>query len=200
MVLPAGAVPACDGGRLALEGFVPLGGYLWHRSPAYVRIRFLFDTLSSGDGVLRRHRSRGRRRVVARRALGCRSLAHVRNLHGRGGALVSANLRREHMGHRGGGGDARALSVARTDGRARAAGLTTALEDIMATVGFIGLGNMGMPMAENLLKAAYEVTGFDLNASATERLADKGATRANSLGEACNAAEIVITMLPAGEQ
>ena len=70
----------------------------------------------------------------------------------------------------------------------------------MATVGFIGLGNMGMPMAENLLKAAYEVTGFDLNASATERLADKGATRANSLGEACNAAEIVITMLPAGEQ
>jgi 3-hydroxyisobutyrate dehydrogenase len=89
--------------------------------------------------------------------------------------------------------------VARTDGRARAAGLTIALEDIMAKVGFIGLGNMGMPMAENLLKAAYEVTGFDLNADATERLAHKGASRANSLADACNAAEIIITMLPAGE-
>ena len=69
----------------------------------------------------------------------------------------------------------------------------------MAKVGFIGLGNMGMPMAENLLKAAYEVTGFDLNADATERLAHKGASRANSLADACNAAEIIITMLPAGE-
>ncbi len=70
----------------------------------------------------------------------------------------------------------------------------------MAKVGFIGLGNMGMPMAENLLKGAYEVTGFDLNAAATERLADNGGSRANSLADACNAAEIVITMLPSGEQ
>src|SRR5258708_19490094 len=88
--------------------------------------------------------------------------------------------------------------MARTDGRARAAGLTIALEDIMAKVGFIGLGNMGMPMAENLLKAAYEVTGFDLNADATERLAHKGASRANSLPDACNAAEPIIPLLPAG--
>src|SRR5262249_61886195 len=102
--------------------------------------------------------------------------------------------------HRDGGGDARAVSVARTGGRARAAGLTTALEDKMAKVGFIGLGNMGMPMAENLLKAAYEVTGFDVNAQATKRLADKGASRANLLADACNVAEIGITMLPAGEQ
>jgi len=70
----------------------------------------------------------------------------------------------------------------------------------MAKVGFIGLGNMGMPMAENLLKGAYEVTGFDLNAAATERLVDNGGSRANSLADACNAAEIVITMLPSGEQ
>ncbi|HYY39323.1 MAG TPA: 3-hydroxyisobutyrate dehydrogenase [Xanthobacteraceae bacterium] len=69
----------------------------------------------------------------------------------------------------------------------------------MTKVGFIGLGNMGMPMAQNLLKAGYEVTGFDLNADATELLAANGGTSANSVADACKAAEIVITMLPAGE-
>jgi 3-hydroxyisobutyrate dehydrogenase len=70
----------------------------------------------------------------------------------------------------------------------------------MTKVGFIGLGNMGMPMAQNLLKAAYEVTGFDLSAHATELLAANGGTSANSVADACKAAEVVITMLPAGEQ
>jgi 3-hydroxyisobutyrate dehydrogenase len=70
----------------------------------------------------------------------------------------------------------------------------------MTKVGFIGLGNMGMPMAQNLLKAGYEVTGFDLNAHATEQLAANGGTSANSVTDACKAAEVVITMLPAGEQ
>jgi len=70
----------------------------------------------------------------------------------------------------------------------------------MAKVGFIGLGNMGMPMAQNLLKAAHAVTGFDLNVDATERLAASGGSTANSVADACKAAEIVITMLPAGEQ
>ncbi len=70
----------------------------------------------------------------------------------------------------------------------------------MTKVGFIGLGNMGVPMAQNLLKAAYEVTGFDLNAQATELLTANGGTSANSVADACKAAEVVITMLPAGEQ
>jgi 3-hydroxyisobutyrate dehydrogenase len=70
----------------------------------------------------------------------------------------------------------------------------------MTKVGFIGLGNMGMPMAQNLLKAAHEVTGFDLDAHATELLAANGGTSANSVSDACKAAEVVITMLPAGEQ
>jgi len=74
------------------------------------------------------------------------------------------------------------------------------VEDAMAKVGFIGLGNMGMPMAQNLLKAAHAVTGFDLNVDATERLAASGGTTANSIADACKAAEVVITMLPAGEQ
>jgi 3-hydroxyisobutyrate dehydrogenase len=70
----------------------------------------------------------------------------------------------------------------------------------MAKVGFIGLGNMGLPMAQNLLKADVAVTGFDLNAQATEKLVASGGSRANSLADACKDAEVVITMLPAGEQ
>jgi 3-hydroxyisobutyrate dehydrogenase len=70
----------------------------------------------------------------------------------------------------------------------------------MAKIGFIGLGNMGLPMAQNLVKAGYAVSGFDLSADATERLAVAGGTRAHSIHDACEGAEVVITMLPAGEQ
>jgi 3-hydroxyisobutyrate dehydrogenase len=70
----------------------------------------------------------------------------------------------------------------------------------MATIGFIGLGNMGLPMAQNLVKSGHAVTGFDLSEYAAERLAAGGGTRANSVADACKDAEIVITMLPAGEQ
>jgi 3-hydroxyisobutyrate dehydrogenase len=70
----------------------------------------------------------------------------------------------------------------------------------MAKVGFIGLGNMGLPMAQNLLRADFAVTGFDLNAQATEKLAASGGNRANSVADACKDAEVVITMLPEGEQ
>jgi len=69
----------------------------------------------------------------------------------------------------------------------------------MAKIGFIGLGNMGLPMAENLIRAGYAVTGFDVSDAAAERLAGGGGTRASSITDACKDAEIVITMLPAGE-
>jgi 3-hydroxyisobutyrate dehydrogenase len=70
----------------------------------------------------------------------------------------------------------------------------------MATIGFVGLGNMGLPMAQNLVKSGHAVAGFDLSEYAAERLAVGGGRRANSVLEACTNAEIVITMLPAGEQ
>jgi 3-hydroxyisobutyrate dehydrogenase len=70
----------------------------------------------------------------------------------------------------------------------------------MANIAFIGLGNMGLPMAQNLVKAGHAVTGFDLSEYASERLASGGGACAQSIGEACAAAEVVITMLPAGEQ
>lgn len=68
----------------------------------------------------------------------------------------------------------------------------------MATIGFIGLGNMGLPMAHNLIKAGHTVTGFDLVKSAVGKLAVAGGKAATSIAQACAGAEVVVTMLPAG--
>ena len=68
----------------------------------------------------------------------------------------------------------------------------------MARIGFVGLGNMGGPMARNLLKAGHEVAGFDLSAEALAGFAAGGGTRAGSAAEAAAGAEVVVTMLPAG--
>jgi 3-hydroxyisobutyrate dehydrogenase len=70
----------------------------------------------------------------------------------------------------------------------------------MATIGFIGLGNMGAPMAANLVKAGHRVTGFDLVPRGVEALTAQGGGAAVSAAEAAAAGEIVITMLPAGPQ
>ncbi|GED22739.1 3-hydroxyisobutyrate dehydrogenase [Halomonas halmophila] len=66
-------------------------------------------------------------------------------------------------------------------------------------IAFIGLGNMGMPMAGNLLAAGHDVVVNDLVASAMQALEEQGATRAASAAAACAEAEVVISMLPAGE-
>jgi 3-hydroxyisobutyrate dehydrogenase len=68
----------------------------------------------------------------------------------------------------------------------------------MATIGFVGLGNMGGPMAANLAKAGHSVTGFDLSAPALASLVAAGGRKAASVAEAAASGEIVITMLPAG--
>ncbi len=70
----------------------------------------------------------------------------------------------------------------------------------MATIGFIGLGNMGAPMAANLVKAGHQVTGFDVVASAARTLAENSGHAAASAPEAASAGEVVVTMLPAGPQ
>lgn len=69
----------------------------------------------------------------------------------------------------------------------------------MAEIGFIGVGNMGGPMARNLLKAGHAVTAFDLSAQALQAVLDAGARKAGSAAEAAGAGEIVVTMLPAGQ-
>jgi 3-hydroxyisobutyrate dehydrogenase len=69
----------------------------------------------------------------------------------------------------------------------------------MTQVAFIGLGNMGVPMAGNLVKAGHSVKGFDLVPANLERARARGVAPARSAGEAAEGAEIVITMLPAGK-
>lgn len=68
----------------------------------------------------------------------------------------------------------------------------------MARIGFIGVGNMGGPMAANLVKAGHHVAAFDVAAAVVERAVQQGATAAKSVPEAVEGAEVVITMLPAG--
>ena len=70
----------------------------------------------------------------------------------------------------------------------------------MTAIGFIGLGNMGGPMARNLLKAGHALTVYDVAQAAVAGLREAGARAAASAGEAAAAADIVITMLPAGPQ
>ncbi len=69
----------------------------------------------------------------------------------------------------------------------------------MATVGFIGLGNMGGPMATNLVKAGHAVTVFDLVPAACAQLRDAGASVADSALDAATGKDYVISMLPAGK-
>ncbi|HET6223736.1 MAG TPA: 3-hydroxyisobutyrate dehydrogenase [Dongiaceae bacterium] len=70
----------------------------------------------------------------------------------------------------------------------------------MATIGFIGLGNMGLPMARNLVKAGHRLRVFDVSPAAVEKAVAGGAEAAGGIPEAVQGAAVVITMLPAGQQ
>ncbi|NYT57704.1 3-hydroxyisobutyrate dehydrogenase [Alcaligenaceae bacterium] len=69
----------------------------------------------------------------------------------------------------------------------------------MSRIAFIGLGNMGGPMALNLIKAGHELVVFDLAAAAVKVASDAGATAATSAQEAVKGADVVVTMLPASK-
>ena len=68
----------------------------------------------------------------------------------------------------------------------------------MAAIGFIGLGNMGGPMAINLIKAGHQVKGFDLSDAAIANLKENGGSSVSSASDAARDVDFVITMLPAG--
>jgi 3-hydroxyisobutyrate dehydrogenase len=70
----------------------------------------------------------------------------------------------------------------------------------MARIGFIGLGNMGLPMAQNLLKAGHQVEGVDINAGAVDKFKSAGGTSAEFAKVAAARADVVITMLPSGKE
>lgn len=69
----------------------------------------------------------------------------------------------------------------------------------MTRVGFIGLGNMGGPMARNLMENGHTLTVFDLSDKAVAASVDQGAAKAANTAEAVAEADTVITMLPAGQ-
>ncbi|GAA2700945.1 2-hydroxy-3-oxopropionate reductase [Nonomuraea recticatena] len=66
----------------------------------------------------------------------------------------------------------------------------------MTVLAFIGLGIMGGPMAANLVKAGYDVIGYDTNHSALASLQNLGGRSAGSIAQAVTDADVVITMLP----
>jgi len=69
----------------------------------------------------------------------------------------------------------------------------------MKKVGFVGLGNMGARMVTNLLKANYEVIGYDINEEFVKQLLPKGLKKASDLNDISKNIDIIITMLPNGE-
>jgi 3-hydroxyisobutyrate dehydrogenase len=69
----------------------------------------------------------------------------------------------------------------------------------MSEIGFIGLGNMGGPMARNLVKAGHRVKAFDVAPALLEQAISGGAAKAGSAAEAARGVEAVVTMLPAGQ-
>ena len=64
-------------------------------------------------------------------------------------------------------------------------------------IGFIGLGNMGLPMAINLLKAGYQVAGFDLVQSQLDAFAKAGGKTVANANDAAKNVDVLISMLPA---
>ena len=68
----------------------------------------------------------------------------------------------------------------------------------MARISFVGLGLMGQPMAANLVKAGYDVAGFDIAAGNLAQAVAKGVRPAATAHDAASEADVVVTMLPAG--
>ena len=68
----------------------------------------------------------------------------------------------------------------------------------MADVGFIGLGNMGGPMAKNLVQAGHRVKGFDIVPAALKAAKSNGIDAVSDARAAVEGVEVVISMLPAG--
>ena len=85
-------------------------------------------------------------------------------------------------------------------GSTRADGASSDYGDRMATIAWVGLGHMGVPMTANLVRAGHEVRGFDLSTAAVNLAAENGVRAMASVGEAAAGADVLITMLQLGAQ
>jgi len=70
----------------------------------------------------------------------------------------------------------------------------------MARIGFVGLGNMGLPMAQNLIKAGHQVEGVDVNPASVAKLVAAGGAAVETAKSAAARADVFITMLPSGKE
>ncbi len=70
----------------------------------------------------------------------------------------------------------------------------------MAKIGFIGLGNMGLPMAQNLIKAGHQVEGLDVSAASVEKLKSAGGAAAANAKDLASRSDVIVTMLPSGKE
>ncbi len=70
----------------------------------------------------------------------------------------------------------------------------------MTHIGFVGLGHMGHPMAQNLLKAGFKLSVYDVSPAAMQSLIADGGVPAKSLAEVAQQADVLITMLQTGQQ
>ena len=68
----------------------------------------------------------------------------------------------------------------------------------MATIGFIGLGNMGSHMARNLIRSGHKLKLYDINDETLQYVAQAGAKSVKNAADAATEVEVVITMLPVG--
>ena len=66
----------------------------------------------------------------------------------------------------------------------------------METIGFVGLGNLGSPMAQNIQKAGYSMVVYDIRKGATKPLLDGGARLAASPGEVARLCDVTFTSVP----
>ena len=69
----------------------------------------------------------------------------------------------------------------------------------MANITFIGLGNMGLPMAKNLIEAGHLVYGFDLSEEQMSKFISAGGSKEENIPDALKKSDTVITMLPSGK-
>ena len=65
----------------------------------------------------------------------------------------------------------------------------------MNTIGMVGVGNMGTPMAKNLMKAGYPVVVYDINEKQMDHLAGAGAKKAKNAGDLASQSDVVLTVL-----
>ncbi len=179
------------GGPTAVMGQVPEVIAMWRERIAALRdlginsIRCNFGKAGLDQGKMRRCMHMFAKEVMLHYDPSCRARKS------RASTAISGHRGRGSRGTSG-------LKSARAGHRFLASPLTSLESIIMARIGFVGLGNMGGPMARNLMKGGHALKVFDLSEEAMNFAVQSGAEAANSAKAAAGGVDFAITMLPEG--